>query len=150
MRRKISIKIGEEEFFADLLEDKAPKTIDATLRKLPIEGTCWHSAWFGDAIVLTPNEIPDIKRPTLEPENQVALAGRGDILWYPGQPSIGIPYGESELFVVYGVAELRYRAGYTPANLWARISSRLDELDELGMKMWKGGGARKMIISASD
>ena len=92
--------------------------------------------------MLSPDDLPKEKLPYLEPENQTVLAARGDILWWPGQPALGIPYGEQpHLFIVHNVAELRWRAGYTPSNLWARINNRLDVLDQIGMNM--GGGIYK-------
>jgi hypothetical protein len=156
MPEQLSVTIGGEEFIADLLMEKAPRTIAATLKILPLESQCWHSGWLGDTLVVTPDDIPTEKIPYLEPENQTVLAARGDILWWPGQPALGIPYGEQpHLFIVHNVAELRWRAGYTPSNLWARINNRLDVLDQVGMNIGGGiykagraggGGARPIVI----
>jgi hypothetical protein len=160
MTTHISIRIDKEDFIAELLTEDAPKTVARTLEVLPLSGKLWHTGWMGDACVLTPDDIPKEKMAYLEPENQTVLGGRGDVLWFPGKPGIGLPYGEgNHLFIVHRVAEFRFRAGPTPMNLWARINDRLDVLDQVGMNMGGGiykkgraggGGSRDILISKLD
>jgi len=160
MATHINIKIGEESFIAELLWDDAPETVEKTLAVLPLGGKFWHSGWMGDACVLTPDDIPSEKMAYLEPENQTMYGGRGDVLWFPGQPSTGLPYGEgNHLFIIHRVAEFRFRTGPTPMNLWARINDRLDVLDQVGMNMGGGiykkgiaggGGPRDILISKQE
>ena len=160
MTTHIKIKIGNEEFIAELLIEDAPKTVAKTLEVLPLGGKLWHSGWMGDACVLTPDDIPEEKMAYIEPENQTMIGGRGDVLWFPGQPSIGLPYGKgNHLFIVHRVAEFRFRAGPTPMNLFARINDRLKVLDQVGMNLGggiyakgraHGGGSMDIHISVLD
>jgi len=148
MQNQLSIKIGNDEFLADLLVGDAPKTIKAMLAVLPMPSKCWHAAWWGDAIVQ--HEAPKEKMPYIEPENSVVFCSRGEVLWYPGQPDLGYPYGGGELIIAHGATELKWRGGYTPANLFARINHNLDDLDDIGQEMWAGGGAKDLLISLAD
>src|SRR5438552_6026430 len=97
MQRRLSIKIGNDEFLADLLVSVAPKTVEAILGKLPMQSKCWHSGWWGDSIVQ--HELPQEKMPYIEPENAIVHCSRGDVLWFPGQPDLGYPYGKGEMII---------------------------------------------------
>ena len=77
MSKQLSIVLDGEEFIAELLTEKAPKTVEKSLQVLPLEAPCWHSGWLGDTLVLSPDDLPKEKLPYLEPENQDRARSQG-------------------------------------------------------------------------
>lgn len=116
-------------------EGKAPKTCNALLKALPINGKVIHARWSGEAIWLPlTNEItqPDFENSTTHPS-------KGELLFYPGHLS------EKEILIPYGSSTFASKVGYLPGNHFASIEDGLDRLAEVGKRvLWEG--AKKITI----
>ncbi len=91
--KKIEIEFGGVTFTATLHEDKAPKTVAALWKALPIDDpAAVHAMWSGEMFHLTP-KIVDLG--VLEVENAKAYQWPGEIVFYPPIQEIAICYGEA-------------------------------------------------------
>ena len=132
MVKKLQIRIDDEVFLATMLKEKAPKTCEAILDSLPLEGEVFHATWSGDMLFFKCRE----KAFVTEPENQTIYPSRGDV---------GLNFNLKELQIVYGQAQLRARFGPAPDNLFAKITENLKGLEEMGKKIHREG-AKKISI----
>ena len=131
----ITVKIGEKEFSARLLPDKAPRTCNAILSRLPIKGKVIHARWSGEAMWLSLENHP-LKVPF---ENQTSHPSRGELLFYPGFIS------EKELLIPYGSSSFASKSGSLTGNHFATISDKLEELAAIGESvLWEG--AKSILI----
>lgn len=96
---------------AVLHTDKAPKTIEALKRILPIEGQVFHARWCGNEIWLP---VPDLK---LEAhENQTIFPSPGEVLLVNHE-------GTWDLAIFYGKGWLFSPMGFLPSNHFATIDN---------------------------
>jgi len=131
----IALRIGGQVFKARLLEVEAPKTCEAFLGRLPIEGDVIHARWSGESVWF-PMDRVGIEAPA---ENQTCHPSRGDLLYYPGGVS------EKELLIPYGSAIFSSKVGLLQGNHFASVTDGLDRLTEMGRKvLWEG--AQKIRI----
>jgi hypothetical protein len=119
-----------------LHRNRAPKTCNAILKVLPIEGKVIHARWSGEAMWLQMHEIPiDIGF-----ENNTSHPSKGELLFYPGFIS------EKEILIPYGSCSFASKAGPLSGNHFGTITENLDGLAKVGENVfWKG--AEKIIIS---
>lgn len=130
----LRIEIGGIEFRARLLEE-APRTCEAILAALPIEGEVIQARWSGEAAWL-PMDQWGIDVPL---ENHTSHPSRGDILYYPGGVS------EREMLITYGSALFSSRVGQLQGNHFATIVEGADMLAEMGRRvLWEG--AQRILI----
>lgn len=132
MVKKLEIKIDDEVFLAAMLEEQAPRTCEAVLNLLPLEGKVFHATWSGDMLFFKCRETPV----ETGPENQTVYPSRGDV---------GLNFNLKEFQIVYGQAQLRARFGPAPDNLFARITENLKGLEEMGKRIHREG-AKKITI----
>ena len=132
MVKKLEIKIDDEVFLAAMLEEQAPRTCEAVLKLLPLEGKVFHATWSGDMLFFKCRETPV----GTGPENQTVYPSRGDV---------GLNFDLKELQIVYGQAQLRARFGPAPDNLFARITENLKGLEEMGKRIHREGAKRITI-----
>jgi hypothetical protein len=127
---KIILDIDGEEFSADLLPDRAPKTIEALLKLLPYRSKTIHARFSGEAIwIPLPPDFP-VNVPL---ENQTSYPSKGELLYYPGFVS------EKEVLIPYGATVFSSRVGQLPGNHFATIADKLDDLSEMGKRvLWEG------------
>jgi hypothetical protein len=131
----IVLKISGQRFGARLLESEAPRTCEAFLTRLPIEGRVIHARWSGESVWF-PMDPVGIDVPA---ENQTCHPSRGDLLYYPGGVS------EKELLIPYGSAVFSSKVGLLQGNHFANITEGLYKLPEMGRKvLWEG--AQKIRI----
>jgi hypothetical protein len=136
--RSIVLKIGDHCFSAKLLEVEAPRTCEAFLSHLPIEGRVIHARWSGESVWF-PMDPVGIDAPA---ENQTCHPSRGDLLYYPGGVS------ERELLIPYGSAIFSSKVGLLQGNHFAAITEGLKMLPEMGRKvLWEG--AQRIRIEES-
>ena len=83
----IKIRIGEESFNANLKRNKSPKTVQAIIDALPIQGNT--NTW-GDEIYFT---VPV----DVELENAVETVHIGDLAYWPQGNAFCIFYGKTPL-----------------------------------------------------
>ena len=124
----LRIEIGGIEFRARLLEE-APRTCEAILAVLPIEGEVIQARWSGEAAWL-PMDQWGIDVPL---ENHTSHPSRGDLLYYPGGVS------EREMLITYGSALFSSRVGQLQGNHFATIVEGAEMLAEMGRRvLWEG------------
>jgi len=130
----LRLEIGGIEFRARLLEE-APRTCEAILAALPIEGEVIQARWSGEAAWL-PMDQWGIDVPF---ENHTSHPSRGDILYYPGGVS------EREMLITYGSALFSSRVGQLQGNHFATIVEGSENLAEMGRRvLWEG--AQRILI----
>jgi hypothetical protein len=130
----LRIEIGGIEFRARLLEE-APRTCQAILAVLPIEGEVIQARWSGEAAWL-PMDQWGIDVPL---ENHTSHPSRGDLLYYPGGVS------EREMLITYGSALFSSRVGQLQGNHFATIVEGSENLAEMGRRvLWEG--AQRILI----
>jgi hypothetical protein len=130
----LRIGIGGLEFKAKLLEE-APRTCEAILAALPIEGRLIQARWSGEAAWL-PMDPWGMEVPL---ENHTSHPSRGDLLYYPGGVS------EREMLITYGSALFSSRVGQLQGNHFATIIEGAERLAEMGRRvLWEG--AQRILI----
>ena len=143
---KIEIQIGKKTFVAELLYEKAPKTVKAFLSILPHEGVTYHQFWSGQGLQVHDETLKQMaKDHGLWPnagfpdygENPSIYGSVGDIGFYPVGHGLFITYGKCRFF---GPPE-----GVEPTYIFARIRENLDELYELGHHIGRHG-QQKIIL----
>ena len=91
--KEIEIEFGGVVFTATLFEDKAPKTLEALWKALPIDDpAAVHAMWSWEMFHLTPNIV---NLGVQEVENPKAFQWPGEIVFYPPIQEIAICYGEA-------------------------------------------------------
>jgi hypothetical protein len=134
---RLRLVLAGEPFEAVLLEREAPRTCEAFLRLLPLDGELWHSHFIGPALT-TPLAVG-----ALPAENPYALSiPAGAILLDIRQQPVVID-GKAlppELVIVYGTgARMLNWSGFSPANLFGRVEGDLERLVEVGRRVQYGG-----------
>ncbi len=134
---RMTLTLDNERFEAVLLEREAPRTCDAVVNRLPLHGELWHAHFIGPALT-TPVSVDGVP-----PENPYALSiPQGAVLLDIRQQPVTMD-GQAlprELVVVYGTgARMLNWAGFSPANMFARIDDGLDRLVAIGHRVQYGG-----------
>lgn len=116
---QLRFDIDSDVFTAELLEEKAPRSVEALLECLPLESKLMHVRWSGHATWINIDEIdlPDIPR-----ENHTVYPSRGDILLYPGYRN------DQEILVPCGPTCFKSPAGELAGNHIANLDATRDEL----------------------
>ena len=143
---KIEIQIGEKVFIAELLTEKAPKTVKAFLSILPHESVTWHQFWSGQGLQVHDPTLKKMSRdhglwPNADfpdyGENPSIYGSAGEVGFYPVGYGLFITYGRARFF---GPPE-----GVEPTYMFARITEDLDELAKLGKHIGRNG-QQKIIL----
>ncbi|HZP95586.1 MAG TPA: DUF3830 family protein [Candidatus Limnocylindria bacterium] len=93
--RKISIEFGGASLSATLLEDLAPKTTAALLRKLPLEGVATNDNWGGSVTRIWPSAYgTKLDLGLREGENERRLLWPGYAYYDTTDASLAIVYGD--------------------------------------------------------
>lgn len=125
----IRITVAERFKFAARLEQGAPKTGAAFLRRLPWRQRLIHARWSGEACWIPLGDF-DLG---VGPENSTSHPSPGEILWYPGGAS------ETELLLTYGDALFSSRVGQLAGNHFMTIIEGTEQLPALGrMVLYEG------------
>lgn len=133
----LKITAGPFVFKARLLQDEAPQTCAAFIKRLPFKTRIVHVRWSGEA-VWSPLGDYDFG---VGPENPTSFPSRGDILLYPAQLS------ESEILLAYGGCRFASKVGQLAGNHFLSIEEGLENLRALGeMCLWNG--AQDVVFDA--
>ena len=95
---KIEVDVAGVKLTATLLEEKAPKTVAAFKKILPVEGRITNTAWSGDITRFWGPVGPEGElglEDITEPENGQTLHWPGYIYYFPGWKGIRICYGDN-------------------------------------------------------
>jgi hypothetical protein len=146
MIKEIEIQIGEKIFIAELLTEKAPKTVAAFLSILPLESVTWHQFWSGQGLQCHDMRLKQMARdhglwPTADfpdyTESPSIFGSAGEVGFYPVGHGLFITYGKCRF---YGPPE-----GVEPTYIFAKINDKLDELYEIGRQIGRKG-EQKIIL----
>jgi len=135
----LSIAVGDFEFAARLEEERAPNTVAALRRLLPLESTLVQARWSGEAAWVPLGWELELE---IGPENATSYPGPGELLFYPGGLS------EVEILFPYGATSFASKMGQLAGNHFATIEAGRERLAELGNAvLW--GGALELRIQES-
>jgi hypothetical protein len=126
----LRITVGDFEFAARLEEEKAPNTVAALRRLLPLESKLVQARWSGEAAWIPLGWELELG---IGPENATSYPGPGELLLYPGGLS------EVEILFPYGATLFASKMGQLAGNHFATIEAGRERLPELGNAvLWDG------------
>lgn len=125
----IRMSAGDLVFMARLERERAPATVAALLRLLPLSGSLLQARWSGEAAWMPLGSL-DVG---VGAENDTQRPMPGQILLFP----MGI--SETEILVPYGETVFASRAGPLRGNHVMTIVEGGEQLSELGRRvLWHG------------
>jgi hypothetical protein len=125
----LEISSKELRFRADFDEERAPETVGAFRRLLPLDSRIIHCRWSGESNWIPFGEL-DVG---IGPENATSYPSPGELLLYPGGVS------ETELLFPYGYCCFASKAGQLAGNHFATLVEGHEHLRELGRRtLWEG------------
>ena len=125
----IKITAGDFVFKAVTTPDKAPKTVEAFLKRLPWETRIIHVRWSGEAVWMPLGDMDF----GVGYEDATSHPAPGEMILYPGGVS------ETEILLAYGACAFASKAGQLAGNPFLRIVEGAERLRELGVEtLWKG------------
>lgn len=133
---QIEFDIEGDVYVADLLEDEAPRSVEALRDFLPLESELMHVRWSGHATWVN---IDEIDLPEIPRENHTVYPSRGDILLYPGYRN------EQEILVPCGPTCFKSPAGELAGNHVATLNASREELAELEEETLQTGAKRIVV-----
>ncbi len=97
--RKIEVRVGDVSATATLLDDKAPRTIEAIAKKLPLEGQVTNTTWSGGVSRFwgSDGQNRGIGVRVDQPEAQTKFHWPGYVYYYPELEGIRIVYGDGQM-----------------------------------------------------
>ena len=126
----LRITVGDFEFGARLEEEKAPNTVAALRRLLPLQSKLVQARWSGEAAWVPLGWELELG---IGPENATSYPGPGELLLYPGGLS------EVEILFPYGATLFASKMGQLAGNHFATIEAGRGRLAELGnVVLWDG------------
>jgi hypothetical protein len=136
---RLEMRVGPLRFVARWEEDKAPRTVAAIRRHLPLQAQAIQARWSGES-AWAPISQYDIQ---VEFENHTSHPGPGDLLLYPGGIS------EREILLPYGSAMFASKVGQLAGNHFATVIENREALVEMGkLVLWKG--AQELVLREID
>jgi hypothetical protein len=125
----IRITIGDLVFMAELERERAPATVAALLRLLPLSGSLLQARWSGEAAWMPLGSLAV----GVGGENTTQRTVPGQILLYPNGIS------ETEILIPYGQTVFASKAGPLSGNHVMTIVKGQTQLTELGRRViWDG------------
>ena len=125
----IRLNVGDLEFTARLERERAPATVAALLRLLPLSGWILQARWSGEAAWMPLGDL-DVG---VGAENDTQRPAVGEILLYPKGIS------ETEILIPYGETVFASRVGPLRGNHVMTIVEGGEQLPELGRRVvWQG------------
>ena len=125
----IRLIVGDLEFSARLERERAPATVAALLRLLPLSGWVLQARWSGEAVWMPLGDL----EVGVGAENDTQRPSPGQILLYP----MGI--SETEILIPYGETTFASKGGPLRGNHVMTIMEGVEQLTELGRRVvWHG------------
>lgn len=129
MTQKLKITINGIVFDAVLETEKAPKTSEAMLKRLPYKSQVVHVRWSGEGVWVPLGE----EDWGVQYENHTSHPAPGHMILYPGGIS------ETEILLAYGGVDFSSKLGQLAGNHFITITSNQERLEEVGKAaLWKG------------
>ncbi len=132
----LEIEDGDLRFTARLETDKAPKTIAALRKLLPLRAKLIQARWSGESAWVPLGDL----QTGLGFENHTSYPGAGQLLIYPGGIS------ETEILFPYGSTSFGSKVGQLAGNHFATIEGGRELLAELGRRVLYEG-AQEIVFS---
>lgn len=132
----LEIEVGDLRFTARLETDKAPKTIAALRKLLPLRAKLIQARWSGESAWVPLGDL----QTGLGFENHTSYPGAGQLLIYPGGIS------ETEILFPYGSTSFGSKVGQLAGNHFATIEGGRELLAELGRRVLYEG-AQEIVFS---
>jgi hypothetical protein len=126
----LRITAGGFEFTAQLEHERAPRTIAALRRLLPLESELVQARWSGESAWVPLGSELALE---LGAENATTYPAPGELLLYPGGLS------EVEILFPYGATNFASKMGQLAGNHFATIEEGRDRLPELGEAVVRRG-----------
>ena len=128
----VRISVGDLVFTARLEQERAPATVAALLRLLPLEGSLLQARWSGEAAWLPLGSL----EVGVGAEHDTQRPRPGEILLHPNGIS------ETEILIPYGETIFASKAGPLRGNHVMTIVDGEGQLTELGRRVvWDGAQA---------
>lgn len=128
----LEITAGGMRFVARFEEERAPRSVAALRRLLPLHAKLVQARWSGQAAWVPLGDL----EVGVGPEDPTSYPGPGELLLYPGGAS------EVEILFPYGQTCFASKAGQLAGNHFATIVEGSENLPELGRRMlWDGAQA---------
>ena len=125
----IRIIVGDLTFMARLEQERAPRTVAALLRLLPLSGSLLQARWSGEAAWMPLGSLDT----GVGAENDTQRPAPGQVLLHP----LGI--SETEILIPYGETVFASKAGPLRGNHVMTIVEGAEQLAELGRRaLWEG------------
>jgi len=125
----LRITVGDLELVARYEEERAPSTVAAFRKLLPLESKLIQARWSGQAAWIPFGDLDlgiGFEDPTSHP-------GPGELLVYPGGVS------ETEILFPYGQTCFASKAGQLAGNHFATVVEGQEHLAEIGERvLWRG------------
>ena len=137
---ELVLDVEGEVLTGELLEDEAPKNVEALREFTPHESELWHVRWSGHSIWVN---IDEIELPEIPRENHTVYPSRGDVLLYPGYRN------EQELLIAAGPTCFKSPAGELAGNHIATLDVDDEVLARLEDETLKDG-AKDITVSVRD
>lgn len=131
--------IGNSVFEATLLEKQAPVTCATLSKHLPLKAPAMHAAWSGECIFVPDDRsgvLWDVEQ--IPPENKTIYGSAGDVAWNT-DPAF------KEICITWGQSQYRYNAGPMVLNLFARITEKLEELENVCNEIRRTGTKEVLV-----
>ena len=132
----LEIQVGDLRFTARLEIDKAPRTIAALRKLLPLRAKLIQARWSGESAWVPLGDL----QTGLGFENHTSYPGAGQLLIYPGGIS------ETEILFPYGSTSFGSKVGQLAGNHFATIEGGRELLAELGRRVLYEG-AQEIVFS---
>ena len=125
----IEITVSEFRLLARLEGERAPTTVAAFRRLLPLESKLIQARWSGQAAWIPFGEL-DLG---IGFEDPTSYPGPGELLIYPGGVS------ETEILFPYGQTSFASKAGQLAGNHFATVVEGREHLAQIGERvLWHG------------
>ena len=132
----LDIQVGDLRFTARLESDRAPRTIAALRKLLPLRAKLIQARWSGESAWVPLGDL----QTGLGFENHTSYPGAGQLLIYPGGIS------ETEILFPYGSTSFGSKVGQLAGNHFATIEGGRELLAELGRRVLYEG-AQEIVFS---
>lgn len=114
---------------ARLEPGRSPRTVEAFVARLPLQGQLVHARWSGEALWMPLGEMQLCDAY----EDATSYPAPGQVLWHP--PGVS----EAELLIPYGPTRFASKAGQLAGNHFLTLEADPAELAALGRGvLWKG------------
>ena len=125
----LDITVAEFRLVARLEEERAPATVAAFRRLLPLESKLIQASWSGQSAWIPFGDL-DLG---IGFEDPTSYPAPGELLIYPGGVS------ETEILFPYGDTCFKSKAGQLAGNHFATVVEGLEHLEEIGRRvLWEG------------